>query len=405
MPLIASRIPFLAILLAAGLYSAPTPAQPASPAGWTPIDMMKVKDVAYVQVSSDGRRVAYTVSEAVMTDDKSAYLEQVFVANTDGSGSRQLTFGDRSNSNPQWSPDGRLIAFASERSGKRNIWLLAVDGGEAQQLTDVKTSVGQFKWSPTGEQIAFLLRDPPSDADEKANKGKNDAKVVDNNFKLTRLWVIPIARDSDGRREARLLTKEDFTIGHFNSGSQAFNWSPDGKSIVFAHMPTPRYEDVLVAQISIVEVAAANVRPLVPAMSAVRQPIWSPDGRWIAYLAIDPDTPYYFGVWNVMVVPSGGGAPHKLADTFDRLPTLGGGLVGWSADSQAIYFREAVGTGTRIGSLPFGGEPPRDIVKRQEAIYDVSLGASGAILGFTSESSSRPPEAYVARLIDLRFCK
>jgi dipeptidyl aminopeptidase/acylaminoacyl peptidase len=399
MRLITNPIPFFAILLAAGVYTAPAAAQPTTPPGWTPAEMMKVKDVGGVQISSDGRKVSYTVTEAVMTDDKSEYLTQIYLANIDGSGGRQITFGDKSNSNPQWSPDGRVIAFASSRSGKRNIWLLPIDGGEAQQLTDVKTGVGQFKWSPTGEHIAFLMPDPPSDAEEKANKAKNDAKAVDENFKLTRLWIIPIARDSNGRREARLLTKEDFAIGHVVSRSHSFNWSPDGRAIVFAHMPSPRFEDVFTAQISAVDVTTASVRLLVPAMSAVRQPIWSPDGRWVAYQAIDPSVPYYFSVWSVMVVPAQGGHPRALAETFDRLPFLGGGsLIGWSADSRAIYFEETVGTGSRIAALPLDGRPPRDIDKRMGASYGVSLGASGTMLGFTSESATRPPEAYVARL-------
>jgi dipeptidyl aminopeptidase/acylaminoacyl peptidase len=388
----------VAILLAACMHCAPAVGQPTSSSDWTPAEMMKVKGVSDVQVSSDGRHVSYTVSEAVMTDDRSEYLTQIYVANTDGSGGRQVTFGDKSNSNPQWSPDGRVLAFASSRSGKKNIWLLPVDGGEAQQLTDVKTGVGQFKWSPTGEQIAFLMSDPRSDAEEKANKAKSDAKAVDEDPKLTRLWVIPVARDSNGSREPRLLTKEDFTIGHFVSGSHNFNWSPDGKAIVFVHTPGPRYEDLFVAQISTVDVRTADVRPLVPAMSPVRQPIWSPDGRWVAYLAIDPGVPYYFSIWNVMVVPADGGPPHALAESLDRIPVLGGGLIGWSADSRAVYVREPVGTGVRIAALPLDGRPPRDIDKQQGFSYGWSIGASGKMLGFTLESAARPPEAYVARL-------
>lgn len=390
------------LVLAVGPCVMPAAAQGTSPqsAGWTPAEMMKVKDVGNVQVSPDGRRVVYTVTEAVMTDDKSEYLTQIHLASSDRTGGQQITFGDKSNSSPQWSPDGRTIAFASSRGGRRNVWLLPVDGGEAQQLTDAKTGVGLFKWSPTGQQIAFLMTDQPTTAQEKAKRGKDDATVVGEGFQLTRLWIIPIEPDSSGQRQARLLTKENFTLGHPTFGRHGFDWSPDARTIVFAHMPTPHYEDAFIAEVSTVDVATGTVRSVTPAKSVIRQTLYSPDGRWIAYLT-DAASPHhtYFSILNLMVVPASGGQPRRLAETFDRFAFLGGGgIVGWSADSQSIYFTETAGTGTLLAALPLNGGPPRAVDKRAGMAYGFGINASGTTVGFTAQSSGSAPEAYVARL-------
>src|SRR6185503_14420168 len=120
---------------------------------WTPELQVKLKAAGTPRVSPDGKRVLYTVSEAVMTADKSEFLTQIWMAilddKTKPNGAQgglprsvQLTFGDKSSTNPKWSPDGNWIAFTSTRKdNKSNIYLLNLNGGEAEPLTDVKTGV------------------------------------------------------------------------------------------------------------------------------------------------------------------------------------------------------------------------------------------------------------------------
>src|SRR6266508_105113 len=111
---------------------------------WTPELSMKVKAVGGVQVSPDGKRVLYTVNEPVMVSEKSEYLTQIWMASADGGDAYQMTFGEKPSTNPDWSPDGRWIAFTSSRSGKNNLYLMRSTGGEAEMITDVKSGVGRF---------------------------------------------------------------------------------------------------------------------------------------------------------------------------------------------------------------------------------------------------------------------
>jgi Tol biopolymer transport system component len=132
------------------------------------------------------------------------------------------------------SPDGKWLAFASSRGGeKNNLWLIRPAGGEAEKLTDAKNGVNNFLWSPDGKRLAYTMNDPLTEQEEKDNKEKRDATVVDENFKFSHLYVIPVDKNEKGERPTKRLTKGEFHVG-------SFDWSPDGKWLVFDHQATPR---------------------------------------------------------------------------------------------------------------------------------------------------------------------
>jgi len=358
-----------------------------APTAWTPEMQIKVKTFGAPRVSPDGKRVVYMVSNELMAADKSEFVTQIYLSTTDGKDSYQITFGDKSSTNPKWSPDGNSIAFTSNRKdNKNNLYLLRLNGGEAEPLTDLKSNINDFEWSPDGRSIAYTMTDPKTEDEEKADKGKNDFRWIDENIKMSRLYVIPIAKDINGKREARKLTTGNFTVSNFD-------WSPDGKQIVFAHAKTPVANDWTTSDVSMVEVASAKVMPFAATPAAENSPVFSPDGKSIAMLVSDVPVRWaQSGL--IQVFSTAGGTPKSLAASYDGQPNI----AGWSPDGRRIYFSEAKGTGTQIYAIDIAANKIKEI-KTTGAVYQsINLNHSGTMFGFIMQTPARAPEAFVSRV-------
>jgi dipeptidyl aminopeptidase/acylaminoacyl peptidase len=364
----------------------------ATPTGWTPELVMQVKRVGNVVPSPDGSRVAYQVGTAVMEGETSEWRYQIWVAGSDGSNAYQLTRGDKSSTDPSWSPDGAWLAFLSSRSDSANIWRIRIAGGEAEQVTHVKSGVDAFAWSPDGVSIAYSMPDPPTEEELQNEKEKNDAFVVDENLKEIHLYTIPVNVGDDGKREATRLTPAGRSVFGLFAG-MPFDWSPDGSSIVFAHAPTPKVDDWTRTDLSVVDVATVTVRSLVNSSAAEGQPTYSPDGRWIAYTASD-DPPTWAFTSRVHLVGVNDGESRPLAASYDEQP----GIVGWSEDGRSVLISETHRTINRVSALPLDGGAPVDITPDNVMVSAPRLNVSGTFLGFVSETPDTPPEAFVSAI-------
>ena len=355
---------------------------------WTPEMQVKTKAIGAPQVSPDGKRVVYTVNEAVMTADKSEFVTQIWLANTDGSNNFQITYGEKSSTNPKWSPDGNWLAFTSNRKdNKNNLYLLRLNGGEAEPLTDVKSGVVNFDWSSDGKWIAYTMTDKKSDDEEKNDKGKNDFRWVDENQKMSRLYVVSVMKDKDGKREPRQLTMESYNVGG------DFDWSPDGRMIAFSHSRSPVANDWTTSDVSLVEVSSGKVTSFVKTAAAETSPRFSPDGKSIALTV--SDIPARWASNNLIhIIPLSGGAPKILASSFDGQPNIGG----WSPNGKRIYFSEAKGTGTRLYTVDVAANKITQINETDEVINGASINRTGTMIGFVKQTAETPPEAFVSRV-------
>jgi dipeptidyl aminopeptidase/acylaminoacyl peptidase len=380
---------FIKATLALLLLTSASTAQTGAPTAWTPEMQIKVRAVAAPRISPDGRRVVYTVSEAVTTADRSEYVSQIWMASADGRENIQLTFADKSSTNPRWSPDGNWLAFTSTRKeNKSNLYLLRVAGGEAEPLTDVKGSISDFEWSPDGRSIAYIMADPKTEEEEKNDKAKNDFRWVNENMKMARLYVIPVQKDASGKREPRKLTSENYNVGEFD-------WSPDGRSIAFGHTKSPVANDWTTSDVSVLDVATGKVTVFVNTPAAESAPLFSPDGRSLALLVSD-NPPRWAQSGTVQIFPAAGGPPKVLAASYDGQPNV----AGWSADGRRLYFSEARGTGTQIYAVDVAANRI-DEVKTTNAVHTaVRLNRTGTAFAFVRQTAEAPPEVFVASASD-----
>jgi len=129
----------------------------------TPDDVVDIRAVFDANVSPDGKRIAFVVSEpGDSTKPQMPRDQNIWVVPVDGSEpARPFASSPKRENTPRWSTDGRWLGFLSNRGedAQNQIWLMRADGGAAEKLTSAKAGVASYKWSPDGRMIAFLARD------------------------------------------------------------------------------------------------------------------------------------------------------------------------------------------------------------------------------------------------------
>jgi dipeptidyl aminopeptidase/acylaminoacyl peptidase len=281
--------------------------------------LVSLKRAGAPVISPDGRLVAYTIRETNW--DENAYETEIWMADTQTGAIRQLTNGKKSSNAPAWSPDGRRLAFASDRTDKRQVYVMPIDGGEAEVVTTAEDGISSFEWSPDGKQIAFTATDAKPQALKDRDKKYGEFEVVDQDLLMTHLYVIDL-----GSRKARALTKGAFAVG-------SFAWSPDGSSIAFDHRTNNDPSNGSSADISIVSVADGAVRALVTQIDSDAHPVWSPDGTRIAFeTQMGNKDAYSYSNGCIAVIPAAGGPIEPLTRDFDENASI----VNWGP--SGIFF-------------------------------------------------------------------
>lgn len=393
-----------AIIAAAALAGSGTSAAPITPA-----DIMGLRDMRQVAMSPDGRTVLFTVQDQMATF--SSPRSTVWAVPADGKvPARRFIVSAGVDDSPAWAPDGRTIAFLSNRKNplsasadtgyafkvdaattpgapvdatppptdtpgepSRQLWLIAADGGEAVPLTALPGDIASFAWSPDGKRIAFLSADPESAAQKADRLAKRDAVVVDKPTGFTRLWILDVAS-----HVARRVSPPGLNVS-------AVDWAPNGRELAlrvgdatsintyFYHSRIVRF-DIATGQVGATLLDHAG-----------EGPHWSPDGRSIA--AAEILTPGFIGAeLRVIDVATG-----RVSDPAPNHP----GLISkaaWSRDGRSLQALSFERTRSKLVRIA-GGRVTTVAVLDGEA-SDLSTSADGGRVAVALSSPDRPADVW-----------
>lgn len=313
-------------------------------------DMMAIKNVGAAQISPNGALVVYQVAawehpnaNAAKGDtalgDKHEMRSHLWLVPSDGSRpARQITFSERGESQPQWSPDGSAIAFLSARGAaagdeqpRPEIYVLRLDGGEAEKITEAKDGVTGFRWSPDGKRIAFLSVDTLSKSLEAARKRRDDPQVYEGDFRLSHVWVVDVGT----KKESELVHTTQYTV------RGAPDWSPDGRKLTYVTTPTTLLRDER-RNAFIVDAITGAAERIDAGADVETTPMWSPDGRTLAFTTLQqthpmvPDSMPWREEFDAHLVlyDVASKRPRDVSAGFDDSP----GALTWSPDGRSLYF-------------------------------------------------------------------
>jgi dipeptidyl aminopeptidase/acylaminoacyl peptidase len=323
-------------------------------------DILNLKRVGSPAISPDGRTVVFTLREANW--DANEFETEVWIG--DGTAVRPLTNGHKSSMQPAWSPDGRWIAFISDRDGTRQVYRIAVAGGEAEQLTAASEGVNAFAWAPDGQRLAYTMTDPISDRVKEREKRFGELRIEDADRRMAHLYVVAVGDRSATSKPGAAsppLTKGSFVVG-------AFDWSPDGRSIAFDHRISSDPADGGSADISVVDVQQGGQRVVVSQSGPDANPKWSPDGARLAFVSAMSKPFFYYQNSVIASVVVSDQTISTLSDGFDENPSL----IQWSP--QGIYFAAS----QRTWSYLFRVDPPSKQIARF-SVSDAWIGGDFSI--------------------------
>ena len=422
----------LAAALCLTLFACAVKAQPSRRV-MAATDILRVANVGDPQISPDGERVVYTVT-TVEGNTNVTTLWIVRLDNTsDTPTSRQPEQRrDRNPStfpatallppgwhatNPRWSPDGKRIAFLSQADSRYGIWVVSIDGSRPRFVAPVQqtnffiTYAGEpFAWSPDSKSIAYISASAESAFDPHSGDSQTDPMVIDriqyksrtsfsDNLR-THVWIT----DIDEPAPRQLTTGPAY--------DHALSFSPRGDEIAFVsnHEIDPdasNNSDIFAVDLR------GQVRQITNTKGCEYEPTWSPDGKWIAYLATKRDVTTIDSVAedaHVWIIDAGGGSGRELTAQLDRRARS----PRWSRDSKWVFFlvndrgatrihrfeveRRGLGGSESVRGFPSPFATLRNEIGRSEfQINGFTLSGDTPFMAFSLSTPQRPAEIWIGR--------
>jgi dipeptidyl aminopeptidase/acylaminoacyl peptidase len=390
-----------------------------APSGVPSIDQaLEMQTASGAALSPDGQRVVYEVSRTNWKDN--AFERDLWIADREGS-THLLTAQAKSSSGARWSPDGRWVAFASDRPGQvaetkadsKQIYLIDPTGGEARQVTKLDDGVDAFEWAPDSKTIAFTTKDPLSKAQKDRVERYGEYTVIDGDERMTHLWTVdvtaaPVAaplKDSAKEKGAasgsaapappfgvpeahRLTDGEGFSV-------QGFSWSKDGAKIAFAASKDGELKNGGSTTVYVITVADRKVTRLVTTPGPNNDPHFSPDGTQVAFATADGAQYFFYANQKIAVVPVTGGTPKVVSGSFDEDARL----LDWS--EKGIYFSALKKTAAHLYLLNVTTGATEQVTHPDDAVANgFSFSKDFSQLAYSAARPNTGGDIYIASTTD-----
>ena len=315
-----------------------------------PDDLARLAEVGEPAFSPDGTQLAYAVT--VTNADEDRQQADLWRVGFDGKDRRQLTFTPKRDEwAPSWSPDGRWLAFLSDRGGGQattQVWGMPADGGEARALTKFPGGVDAFAWSPDGKRLAVIAHDSPEESD--APEPKNPPPIVTERFHFKQDEAGYLTSE---RQHLYLVEIESGRTEQITSGAHDEwlpSWSPDGTLIAYVTRRGADPDRHSNYDLYVIEPKAGAAERRLTSFEGsdndpetALPPQWSPDSRRIAYLQGGEDRWIYYAPTELAIVEVATGrstVPARL-DRWTTRPR-------WSPDGRSVL---AIVEHSRVANL------------------------------------------------------
>ncbi len=382
-------------------------------------DLYAMQFLSRPRISPDGQRIAFVTT--TIDAAKHEYRSAIWVAPVDGGEAQRFTSGTANASSPEWSPDGRWLAFVSERESeatgkdakkqgkdKPQIWVLPVNGGEARQLTFMEHGASSPVWSSDSKSLLFSAQVGPADEETEDGKALPKVRVINQLwYKLDGVGFIYERRSHLFLTSVNGGTPQQLTDGDWDDGDAA--WSPDGTQIVFtSNHAEDRWRilgsDLYTLQIQ--ENKAGELRCLTDSTLACGSPSWSPDGKTIAFLASSKVHSGGHTYLYSIASDADKQAPQNLSKDFDGTcmdwtnSDIGDEHLmpppAWSADGASLYVLASLHGASRLFTLSAHGaetQPPT-LTPGDVHVRDFSVDTAKKQIALLVGDATRPQEIY-----------